>query len=210
MVSRCYFTGTVNGINGYDYTGGIAGYNSRYQSHNSVIEDCWSSGTVNGRINGGGIVGQNQMEAYLRRCYSTAVITLSGKAGEKGASSSEGAGGIAGYNQSRLDDAVTACVALNPSITTAGFEGVHRVIGKKTGNEYVAGSGVQTNNFAWEGMVITVGGNTVSPDDAGINGMDGQGTAQKPDRSVYEGLGWNFNSVWKMGGDGYPVLRWQK
>jgi hypothetical protein len=58
-------------------------------------------------------------------------------------------------------------------------------------------------------MVITVGGNTVSPDDAGINGMDGQGTTQKPDRSVYEGLGWNFNSVWKMGGDGYPHLRWE-
>jgi hypothetical protein len=136
-------------------------------------------------------------------------INLSGKVGETGSASSEGAGGIAGYNQSALDDAVTAYVALNPSITTAGFEHVHRVVGKKTGNQYVTGSGVQTNNLAWDGMVITAGGNTIAPNDVGTDGMDGQGTTQKPDQSLYESLGWNFNSVWKMGGNGYPDLRWQ-
>jgi hypothetical protein len=209
LVSQCYFTGTVIGEGGYDYTGGIAGYNSQKEGHNSIIEDCYSAGEVKGRINGGGIVGQNQIYTYLRRCYSSSAITLTGEAGQGGSSSGAGGGGIAGLNMSGEVDALSGCVALNPSITTAGFEHVHRVIGMTSGNPYVDGSGVQTNNYAWSGMVVKVNGNTVSPGNIGLNDLDGADCDEKPDQSLYEGIGWDFDNVWKMGGEGYPVLRWQ-
>jgi hypothetical protein len=32
---------------------------------------------------------------------------------------------------------------------------------------------------------------------------------QNPVQLVYEELDRDFNTVWKMGADGYPVLRWQ-
>jgi hypothetical protein len=208
LVSGCYFTGTVSALGDSinDYTGGIAGYNTG----GGIVEDCWSAGQVNGRINGGGIVGQHQRESYLRRCYSTAAITLRGLAGERGSAAGDGAGGIAGYNQSQVPDALTACAALNPSVTTAGYEQARRIVGAGSGNEFGTGSGIQTNNLAWEGMAITVGGAAVTPDDVGINGMDGQSTIQKPDKTVYVALGWDFDTVWKMGGDGCPILQWQE
>ena len=208
LVSRCYFDGTLRSLGDSinDYTGGIAGYNT----NDGIVEDCRSSGTINGRINGGGIVGQNQRDSALRRSYSTAAITLRGLAGERGSAAGDGAGGIAGYNQSVLEDALSSCVALNPSITTAGYERVHRIVGAVSGNEFSEDAGVQTNNRAWEGMTISVGGVPVSPDDIGINGMDGQGTTEKPDRGVYVALGWDFTAVWEMGGDGYPHLQWEE
>jgi hypothetical protein len=211
LVSQCYFTGTVNGEVGNDYTGGIAGYNSQYANHNSIVEDCWSTGTINGRVNGGGIVGQNQVAAYLRRCYSTAAITLSGGAGAKGSSSGDGAGGIVGMNQNDLLDSVTACVALNPSIATAGYELVHRINGNPKGLSYATMIGKQSNNLAWEGIAMTIDGSPVIPDDVGINGKDGQGIAeQKPAEAVYTALGWDFTKVWNLGSDGYPHLRWEE
>jgi hypothetical protein len=207
LVSRCYFTGTVRALGDSinDYTGGIAGYNAG----GGIVEDCWSAGSVNGRINGGGIVGQNQSNSSLRRCYSAAAITLRGLAGERGSAAGDGAGGIAGYNQSQAPDALTACAALNPSIATAGYERVHRIDGAVSGNEFGAGSGSQTNNLAWEGMAMTVNSVVVAPDDVGLNGRDGQSIVQKPEQAVYTALGWDFVNTWTMGGDGYPILQWQ-
>jgi hypothetical protein len=102
-------------------------------------------------------------------------------------------------------------MALNPSISTAGYDRVHRVVGVVSGNAF-AGTfhGVQTNNLAREGMVITVGGVPVSPTDTGNDGLDGQDTTRKPVKVVYKALGWDFDAVWKMGADGYPVLCWQE
>jgi hypothetical protein len=40
--------------------------------------------------------------------------------------------------------------------------------------------------------------------------IDGDDCAAKPAQSLYEGLGWDFVTVWKMGRDGYPALRWQE
>jgi hypothetical protein len=153
-------------------------------------------------------VGQNiGAGVSLRRCYSTATIILRGLAGERGSAAGHGAGGIAGYNHAETSN----CVALNPSVTSAGFELVHRVVGTVTGNpNYTGAPGIQINNLAWDGMVITVNGAVITPDDIGLNGMDGQSTTtQKPGQAVYTALGWDFVNIWKMGGDGYPILQWQ-
>jgi hypothetical protein len=127
LVSQCYFSGTVQGKTA-TYTGGIAGYNSQTTDHNSRIEDCYVAGAVN---LGGGVVGQNQVNAYIRRCYSRAP----GKP-------------IAGSNANTAEDAIANCVTLE---------------------DY----------------------------------------DPKPAKAYYEGLGWNFSTVWKMGGDGYPHLQWE-
>jgi hypothetical protein len=206
LVSQCWFDGAVlaegEGIN--DYTGGIAGYNSKqYYGHSSKIEDCWSAGSVEGELNAGGIVGQNQVAAITERCYSRSLISVRAAKGAKGSASQQGAGGIAGYNAAA--DGMAAgtlrnCVALNPSITSiGGFDLLYRVAGD--------GGGVLGNNMAKSGMTITIGGIPSANADPGVNARDGGDCAAQPEKSVYEGLGWDFSGVWKMGNSGYPALQ---
>jgi hypothetical protein len=182
LVSQSCFTGTVEGKG--TYVGGIAGYNSQSPGHNSRVEDCWSGGTVN---NGSGIVGNMQVYTYIRRCYSSAVVV--------------GGSGIVGSNASVEPDAVTGCVSLNALITTTGT-GSPRRIG--------AGSTL-SNNLGSTAVVITNRNGRVTPSGttATANGSDGADTTAKPGKAIYQSLGWDFDTVWKMGGDGYPVLRWQ-
>jgi len=194
LVSQCYFNGTVIAAKTGDYTGGIAGYNSQTNTpNNSRIEDCWSAGEVKGFNNAGGIVGQNQENASIRRCYSTANVSVTNNAGT-------GIGGIAGMNASSQTDAVTACVALNQSLTSPKGNNINRVTGTTGGN--------RSNNYGWTNMPINAGTGTYT-ERKGDTLADGADCAEKPAQSFYSGLGWDFNNVWKMGGDGYPKLKWQ-
>jgi hypothetical protein len=209
LVSQCWFDGTVNaegGGNYFDYTGGIAGYNSKEYGHSSRIEDCWSAGFVNGRINAGGIVGQNQVAAITERCYSRSALSVRAGPTASGSYSQQGMGGIAGYSavaDSKAEGSVRNCVALNPSLTAPnGFNRVYRIIGD--------GGGILVNNLANSGMAITISGNPPSQIEPGPDTPNGADCAAKPEQSVYEGLDWDFTTVWKMGGDGYPVLQWQQ
>jgi hypothetical protein len=215
-VAQCYFIGdvTITGdIMEADYAGGIAGYNSQLNGHNSMIEDCWSSGTVSGFINAGGIVGQNQVFTYLRRCYTTSLITVRGGVYAAGRQSGDGAGGIAGFNQSQQEGAITGCFALNPAITSAGYLFVQRVIGKTKGNPYVAGNGKAKNNYAYSGMSVTINGVPQIPV-PNVDGQDGQDCVANPSEAVYKNLGgWDFDNVWEMRGNGttlYPHLKWEE
>jgi hypothetical protein len=100
-------------------------------------------------------------------------------------------------------------VALNPSISSGGFEHLGRIVGKLSGNEYVSGSGEQSNNHAWTGMALSIAGESMVPGNTAHNGRDGADLAtDKPGADFYKSLGWNFNAVWKMGAEGYPVHRW--
>jgi hypothetical protein len=202
LVSLCWFSGEVKNGEGFDYTGGIAGYNSQYAGHNSRIEDCWSSGTVRGFVNAGGIVGQNQANAITSRCYSTAEVYVTAAQGGSGSASQQGAGGIAGYSTG--PGRVENCVALNPSITSAGFERVYRVIGD-SGTTLVAGG-----NLARSDMSISIGGIPSTNSDPGADAKDGEDCGAKPAQSAYESIGWDFTGVWKMGDEGYPLLRWEE
>jgi hypothetical protein len=187
LVSQSSFSGTVLGK---QYTGGIVGYNSQAADHNSRVEDCWSSGIVTGSSKAGGIVGENQVNASIRRCYSSAAV------------SAATVGGIAGSNDSTLPEALTACAALNSSLTGTGT-GVHRIAG--SGNNF-------SGNIAWSAMPLANNNGSLSPTAATAAtaaGLDGADCVAKPDQTVFTGMGWDFNTVWKMGGSGYPVLRWQ-
>jgi hypothetical protein len=193
LVSQSCFNGTVIADKAGDYTGGIAGYNSQTSGNNSRIEDCRSGGEVKGFNNAGGIVGQNQVNTYIRRCYSTAVVSVTNSA-------ATGVGGIAGMNVSSLTDAITACVALNPSLSAPAGNNIHRVTGT-TG-------GTMSDNHAWSGMTVTTTG-TYTPETGAANADGADLAAQKPGQSFYAGIGWDFNNVWEMDDDGYPKLMWQ-
>jgi hypothetical protein len=127
--------------------------------------------------------------------------------GAMGEFSEVGMGGIAGYNA--VPDSLSGigtvqnCVALNLSLTApSGFDNVHRVIGK--------GGGTIQDNLASSGMTITISGSPSVDNDVGPNAKGGKNCDAKPSQSVYEGVGWDFVDVWKMGTDGYPVLQWQQ
>jgi hypothetical protein len=198
LVSQSYFTGNVIANKSGDYTGGIAGYNSQKEApNNSRIEDCWSSGTVTGFNNAGGIVGQNQLHTYVRRCYSTATV----KATNTGAT---GVGGIAGANlvNAGFSGTVENCAALNSLIQAGNTSNIHRIAGGGTSTQ-------NYNNLAYSGMTVVPGSGTYTPD-IGADKKDGADCAATPSQADYEALGWDFASVWEMGGGGYPVLQWQQ
>jgi hypothetical protein len=225
MVAECYFTGNVSsrgiteGAAINDYVGGISGYLSKETDHSSRIRDCWSAGTVSGRLNAGGIVGQHQVATVLLNCWSRAEITVSGLKGQTEGAAQQGAGGIAGFCAAGEGGPYTEgfaaayfgnCAALNPSINAPnGFDRVGRVIGDSTGDVY--------NSYGWSGMPVLVSGSPAEPfvlkDADGVPArwsVDGAGCAEKPGEEFYrDTLKWDFNNIWKMGGDGYPALQWQ-
>jgi hypothetical protein len=163
---------------------------------------------VQGGLNSGGIVGQNQVDAIVRRSYSTAAISVRAAQGAKGSGAQQGAGGIAGYNSvgsgtTNSAGLVENCVALNPSITSSGgFDLIYRITGD--------GNGSQRGNLARTDMQITISGSPSTKNDPGADAKDGANCEAKPVQSVYEGLGWDFSSIWEMDSDGYPVLKWQE
>ncbi|MCR5234771.1 MAG: hypothetical protein K6E53_12840, partial [Lachnospiraceae bacterium] len=67
MISNCTFEGNVNG---YDYTGGIAGYNEQ----TGVISNCKSSGYVMGMHFTGGITGYNL--GTLNGCINDSKVNI--------------------------------------------------------------------------------------------------------------------------------------
>ena len=200
LISQSYFNGTVIAAEAGDYTGGIAGYNSQTTAPNNArIEDCWSAGTVKGFNNAGGIVGQNQVNTYIRRCYSTAAIEATNSAGA--------VGGIAGLHQSAMTDAVTSCVALNVSIEAAAGDNLNRI----TAN----GSGIRSNNYALAVLIPATGGTYTER--KGLVNADGEDipsqylSGGKPAQNFYiDVLNWDFNNVWILGADGYPKHRWNQ
>jgi hypothetical protein len=191
LVSKCSFNGDVLSNTANNYTGGIAGYNSRFEGHNSRIEDCWSAGTVRGLQNAGGIVGQNQIETYVSRCYSIAYVFCSGD-------TVNGVGGIAGLNASEEPDSISACVAFNVGISASSGSNIHRIVGRSTT------ASTLSDNYALD---------TLKPDgawtpDKGTTRPDGEDIGAYPPQSFYEGLGWNFTDTWMMDPvSRYPILR---
>ena len=232
-ISECFTSGTVRakGSN-LPYAGGIAGYNSGYVQNTSLvstIENCYSAVAVRAESASpsalaGGIAGSNARGAVITKSYALGAVTAkvtgnssTGLGGSLGVPPGASAGGIAGaqyytnstYDPSAPNPRIEACAALNHSIS--GEDGgsgaawnIYRVAGK---GDDSFNTGVWTNNLANASMTFTPG--THSVPDKGANQKDGADGESKPAQSVYQGLGWNFASVWKMGGNGYPSLNWQ-
>ena len=232
-VTQCGAAGTVRawGAN-LPYAGGVAGYNSGYVSNTAIvatIENCYSTAAVNAVSTSkaalaGGIAGANAKHALISKCYATGAVTasvagngISNIGGSLGVKIAANAGGIAGaqyYSESTAipNAMISACAALNASITgadsAAGAEwNIYRISGEGADGD---NSGTLSGNMASSAMVITINGQPSANSDIGHNRRDGATCQAKPAQSVYENLGWDFDNVWKMGSDGYPLLQWQQ
>lgn len=83
-VRYCYSTATIEGSN--LYIGGLAGNNY------GTIQDSYARGSVTGSGQTGGLLGRNQDNGVVTRCYSTGAVTCTGaeKGGLIGLSSNAG------------------------------------------------------------------------------------------------------------------------
>jgi hypothetical protein len=229
LVSQSYATGDTIAISqtqlsstgpygNIPYAGGLVGYSS---ITGSLIEDSYAKGNANVSTPGtyawaGGLVGGNANAAIVDSTYATGNVsntvgTLVPLYAPQYADPGPAAGGIAGFNYYADPDLkvvaeVNNSVALNKLIDTNNTtqDVVHRVAGN-LGN--TAGNiGTLSNNLAYEFMTVIT---NLSPA-VGPNLVDGDNTTDaKPAQSVYEGLGWDFNTVWQPFTSGYPKLQWQ-
>ena len=156
-VSECVFiTGSISGIGLFNNSiGGVVGLNNS----GSMLEKCYSSGSVTGGDTVGGLAGWN--EGTIENCYSMCdVSVVNTEAGGvvgfnqnygvvtncyfNGSVSGENfVGGVVGNNDGTIAAVVSNCVALNPDITRTGGIDIDfgRVVGINTG------SGSLTNNY---------------------------------------------------------------
>jgi hypothetical protein len=224
-VTRCFSKGSVTATGGnLPYAGGVAGYNSRVGKMTgtpATIDNCYSNATVNATSGskvalGGGIAGANAAGTFISKCYYTGAVTVTVTGngtddigGSTGVMIAANAGGIAGaqyISDGDIHPTITACAALNMSITgTYSVSGsvwnICRIADTGTdGND----TGVFTNNIAYSNMSVPYHADSW---DKTATGKDGADCADKPAQSVYTDMGWDFDSVWTMDTGGYPVFK---
>jgi hypothetical protein len=193
------------------YAGGVAGYNSR----SARIEDCYANMTVNAvstakQALAGGVTGANAADSLVSRSYAlgTVTATVDGSSaadagGSIGVPAKANAGGIAGAQYFNAPS-IEYCVALNTEITgtdsgSGGAFNVRRIAG--------GGTGGQPAWMANKSSTALAEGGTARVPLSDPAGEDGEDCAAKPDQSAYEVLEWDFDTVWTMGAEGYPVLQ---
>jgi hypothetical protein len=225
VIRECYSSGTVTSTgDNLPYTGGIAGYNSRTAEDpavTSLIENCYTTAAVSAvssskQALAGGLTGANAADAVVSKCYARGDVTArvtgdsaAGTGGSIGVPAAANAGGIAGAQYFNTP-VIINCAALNASLTgedsgSGAAYNIYRIAGAGAPGD---AKGEWKTNIANSAMTITAG-SSAHTGDKGPDKKDGEDCTAQPDRSVYEGLGWDFSKVWKMGADGYPVLQWQ-
>jgi hypothetical protein len=216
-IASSYAAGGVTALavlNGLPYAGGLAGYNS---GDKTTIENCYATGLVHAETEGGsgwagGITGANANHALVSKCYSSSAVEVKVGTGalpfnQPGVSEGACGGGIAGYSYFTADTKIENCAALGPTVNGTAENGIlalHRVTGRN-GDAYVAP--ILSNNIGNQTMTIDPPPDSQNKTPTGLDGADCE---LNPALSVYEGLGWDFTTVWEMNSTNpYPILQWQ-
>jgi len=111
IITNCYAEVEVKG---FSAVGGLVGDTDV----GSSITNCYATGMVNGTIYGaGGVVGA--LRGSIANCYATGMVSSSG---------ADLVGGMVGRMDDALNNIVSYCAALNPSITSVGSR-VMRIAG---------------------------------------------------------------------------------
>ncbi|MFI4911805.1 MAG: GLUG motif-containing protein [Sedimentisphaeraceae bacterium JB056] len=209
-VSGCYATGNVSGEG--QRIGGLAG---NLVSGAGPMTNCYATGNVShtgGMISivaVGGLVGQSAVD--ISECYATGNVDGAGgtrvggfggfvsgavsncyATGEVTASNT--VGGFAGLT---YDGVFTACYsvgAVNGSSPTGGF----------VGQRYQGGP---LNGF-WD---TETSGTTTGIGTGGTGGgvVTGKTTTEMKTKQTFTDAGWDFDTIWVMPADAYPVFDWQ-
>ena len=230
LIQNCFVSGCVDG---YDYVGGLAGYNEE----NAVINLCSSDVDVNGISRVGGLVGQNY-NATISMSDSFATVTSSG----------ESAGGLAGTNFGNILRCfshglisgvynVGGLVGMNyffiwfpdtgmicDSYSTAIVEGDQNVggligenrgtafqsysTGMVSGNENVGGlTGLNYKFDSFQALVQDCYWDIETSGQQSSQGGEGRTAFQMKQQDNY--TNWDFVKVWDIvDNQTYPFLRW--
>jgi hypothetical protein len=229
QITRSYATGSVTATataNGLPYAGGLAGYSSIPPASGSNIENCYATGDVTANTDSqygwaGGLIGANAQGSIVTTSYATGAIYVEVGVNklpydQPGINPGAAGGGIAGVNYynnvtTKTPALIERSVALNPVIvgssqnTSLSPYLLHRVAGDLGSASQGYGIGVLDDNYANDAMVITpVWNSVIDPND-----VDGEDTVAKPPAAFFTAapLSWDFNTIWDMGTDGYPILR---
>ena len=189
LISTSYSLGTINATGATAYAGGIAGDNNSTTSEINNSESGMNINSTGASTVCGGVVGITK--GKVTNCYATGNIA----SGYRGS-------GVVGYMDG-TGAKVLGCVGLNTNIS--GKNSVCRVLGGVM-NSATAPS--NTDNYGCKDMLITING--VVQSTLADNYL--QGTAKDrvdlKKQSFFEGIGWNFVSIWYINeGIDYPYLR---
>ena len=186
-------------VSGYDYVGGLCGYN------NALVERCYVTGSVSGYSRVGGLCGYN--ECQISQSFANCFV--------KGSSLS---GGFCGYNDGVISDCFNRGTVFIASDSVGGFCGYNR--GGTVEYSYSA-CRFTDDSYAYGGFCgASYNGSIVESywdtDVSGVvNSVGGIGltTAEMQDINTYSGYNWSMSddlagdSTWLIDG-GYPLLRY--
>jgi hypothetical protein len=215
-------------INGDDGVGGLIGDN------NGSITNCYSTGTITGSEDVGGLIGWSGPYGAVNSCYTTGRIT--------------GDSAIGGLVGSNANTAITSCYStgkVTGGDEVGGLVGLNDFSGTITscystgnviGDSYVGG----LLGFNWLGTIANcysvgavkgtgsyVGGllggyyysvsttasfwDVQASGQANSAGGTGKTTAEMQSESSFVDAGWDFVNIWSIrDGTDYPRLMWQK
>jgi hypothetical protein len=186
-VSNCMATNGV--VENFFSSGGLVGAN------NGKVVNCYSTVTVSGKSQHGGVAGTNILSGLVQYCYATGDIT----------SEEYDAGGIVGSNSGKVHN----CVALNKTVKK-----------NKTGTSYIArittGSGALTEpllgNFARANMTLTAGAVAVNTSTGTQTGIHGASVQPADYNGANSATWWNATakfpaSEWEFAANRLPHLK---
>ena len=165
-----------------DFVASLAGYNS-----SGIIANCYSTGSVTGNNNIGGLVGKNDL-GNIYDCYSEVAVY-----------GYENVGGLVGYNYLGLvysyPDNIINCYSTGE---VTGYQMAGGLIGHGDDGSYGCFWDIETS-----GLMVSRGG-------------EGKTTEQMKSIQTFIDSGWQFTDYqssyigdWFMPQEGYPLLWWQ-
>lgn len=176
-----------------------------YNPQSSTIQDNYHSGTVKGRKDVGGLIGEANGYTVIERNYAYGSVN-----------GQENVGGAVGRISTSQDyeDNNTYHVILNSNVTicpeiTAVIGNTGRVYGKKEVEATIGAVGSTSSNKGLSTSKLFVNGSTVTLED---NLQHGQsiGNSSLKYRASYEGIGWSFSTIWEnQETESYPYHKQQ-
>lgn len=176
-----------------------------YNPQSSTIQNNYHSGTVKGRKDVGGLIGEANGYTVIERNYAYGAVN-----------GQENVGGAVGRistsedyednnaHQVTLNSNVTICPEITAVIGNAG-----RVYGKKEVEATIGAVGTTSTNKGLTTSKISVNGSAVTLED---NLQHGQsiGNSSLKYRASYEGIGWSFSTIWEnQETESYPYHKQQ-
>lgn len=176
-----------------------------YDAQSSTIQDNYHSGTVKGRKDVGGLIGEANGYTVIERNYAYGSVN-----------GQENVGGAVGRISTSQDyeNNNTYQVTLNSNVTicpeiTAVIGNAGRVYGKKEVEATIGAVGTTSTNKGLTTSKMSVNGSAVTLED---NLQHGQsiGNSSLKYRASYEGIGWSFSTIWEnQETESYPYHKQQ-